>query len=68
MAYLMKVYASAVVIQMTMDSIKGLNSFVSLQWFFNWGCPAALFVICAVVTYGEFAGINFDTIDTKEVN
>lgn len=66
MEYLAKVYASAVVIYMTMDCIKGLNSFVGLQWFFNWGCVAALVVICAAVTYGEFKGINLDTIDTSK--
>lgn len=65
MFYLAKIYMSAIVIYMTMDIIKGLNSFVGLQWFFNWGCVAALVVICVAVTIAEFKGINLDTIDKE---
>ncbi len=60
--YLAKLYMSAIVIYMTMDIIKGLNSFVGLKWFFDWGCVAALVIICAAVTITELKGTNLDTI------
>jgi hypothetical protein len=59
--FLIKFYATMIVIVMTMDTIRPFAAqFHSLSWFFDWGCLAICIVLSAMVTYCELEGIKLE--------
>lgn len=59
--FLLKFYLTAIVVVMTIDTIKPFAAqFHSLGWFFNRGCFAICTVLCVMVTYCEYKGITGD--------